>query len=433
MAQIVGDAELTPTRQSRLINKTPFFYGWVILIAGTVSSVMMGPSQTFTVGLFTDTFVTELGLSRSSISLLYGIATLAASLMLPITGRLVDRYGPRKMMVIVSLLFVLSCASMSLVMGFASLLIALLILRFLGYGSTLLVSSNVIAQWFVRRRGLVMGLAGQALAISLLFWPALAEKLIQALGWRMAWIGISIIVLAIAVPVAVLFYRDRPELYGQQPDGDGELSSIYSVPVNEENWTLSEAIHTGIFWVFLCAFLIISTVFAGMIFHQSSIFAAQGLSRETAVSAFQVMAIVSIVGNLAMGRLLDIVSARLLLVSLLITMTVSVWFIHSMNTPFEGFIYASMMGLTMGGYRVMDSTVWAKYYGRRHLGSIRGVTMVGTLGGTALGVLPLGLSYDLTGSYATAMNVFMTLPFAIYIAMLFVKRPIRPSITDSAA
>ncbi len=425
MAQSIGDAELTVARQSKLINRTPFFYGWVVLAAGSISSVMMGPSQSFTVGLFTDSYVTELGLTRASISLLYGIATLAASLMLPITGKLVDRHGPHKMMVIVSVLFVLSCAAMSTVMGAASLLIALLVLRFLGYGSTLLISNNAIAQWFVRRRGMVMGISGQALAISLLLWPALTDRLIQTFTWRYAWIGISLIVLVIAVPLAVFFFRDRPELYGQLPDGVRRLTTVYPVTTNEENWTLNEAMHTAIFWVFLFSFVIISTVFAGMIFHQSSIFEAHGLSRQVAVSAFQVMAIVSIVGNLTMGKLLDIVSARLLLTILLLSLSVSVWIIMTMQTPTEAFLYAATMGLTMGGFRVMDSTVWAKYYGRLHLGSIRGVTMIGTLGGTAFGALPLGLSYDLTGSYSTALIAFMIMPVFIYIAMIFVKRPSR--------
>ncbi len=181
-----------PIRQSRLIDRTPFFYGWIVLLAGSLGSVMMGPSQTFTISLFIDTFVTELSLSRATVSLLYGVATLGASAMLPITGRLVDRYGPRKMMVLISGAFVLSCASMSLVTGAASLLVALLILRFLGFGSMSLVSNNAIAQWFIRRRGAVMGLSGQALAVSLLLWPALTETLIQTFSWRSAWIGISL-------------------------------------------------------------------------------------------------------------------------------------------------------------------------------------------------------------------------------------------------
>ncbi len=410
-------------RHSWVVEHSPIFYGWVILAAGFIGAVMMGPSQTFTVSLFTDTFVTELGISRSAVSLIYGAATLGASLLLPITGRLVDRHGTRRMMLLVTLAFVASLAAMSRVAGAAGLLAALLALRFLGFGSMQLVSNNIIAQWFVRRRGLVMGLAGQSLAISLFLFPALAEFLIHQFTWRGAWIALSLIVLAVAVPVVLLLYRDRPELYGLRPDGNAPRDRLYPDIAAEENWTLSEARGTSVFWVFTLAFMVMATINAGLIFHQSSIFAERGLSRSTAVTAFQVMALVSIAGNLGMGHLLDRVSARLLLVVQLAILSAALLLLQVMHTPWETLIYATLLGLAMGGFRVMDSTVWAKYFGRRHLGSIRGATMIGSVGGTALGAYPLALSYDLTGSYSVALTALLLPPIAISLAMIFVKRP----------
>jgi len=423
MANIANPTVTPPARHSWMVDHSPIFYGWVILAAGTLGTVMMGPSQTFTVALFTDTFVTELGISRSMISLIYGGATLGASLLLPLTGRLVDRHGTRRMMLLVTLAFVASCAAMSRVMGAASLLLALLALRYLGFGSMQLVSNNVIAQWFVRRRGLAMGLAGQSLAISLFAFPALADALIQQFTWRGAWIGLSLIVLFIAVPAAWLLFRDRPELYGLQPDGVGPLDRLYPNLASEQDWTLAEARHTSAFWVFTLAFMVFATVMAGLVFHQASLFAERGLSRDNAVTAFQVMAIVSIAGNLGMGYLLDRVSARLLLVLQLALLAAALLLLQVMNTSWIALLYAVLLGLTMGGNRVMDSTVWAKYFGRRHLGSIRGATMIGSVGGTALGAYPLGLSLDLTGSYSPALIALLVPLIVIGFAMLFVKRP----------
>jgi MFS family permease len=305
------------------------------------------------------------------------------------------------------------------------LLAALLILRFLGFGSMQLVSNNVIAQWFVRRRGMVMGISGQSLAVSLLLWPTLTETLIQTYTWRIAWIGLGLLVLVVAIPIAWLFFRDRPELYGQQPDGNGRLGAIYPDIASEENWTLNEALHTGVFWIFVVAFMLMSTIYAGIVFHQASLFDARGLSRTVAITSFQVMAVVSILGNLIMGQLLDKISARLLLVIVLAILAAAVWLIQTMQTPVAALLYAAMFGLTMGAFRVMDATIWAKYFGRRHLGSIRGATMVGTVGGTALGALPLGLSFDLTGGYSAALTVFMVLPLGISALMIFVRRPQR--------
>lgn len=418
----------SPSRSSRLVNATPFFYGWVILLVGTIGAVMMGPSQTFTVSLFIDFFVQELHISRANVSLLYGVATLGASFLLPITGWLVDRYGTRGIMLLVSLGLGLACLGMANVQGIFTLLIGLLALRFFGFGSMQLVSNNIIAQWFIRRRGMVMGLFGQSLAVGLIVFPALGEYLINRFEWRGAWIMLGLLVLGVMLPVSWFFYRDNPEKYGLLPDGDPapppDLSATGgSSLVNEENWTLAEARRTGAFWIFALAFTVLSTVMAGVVFHQPALFEERGLSREISVHSFQVMALFSIVGNLAMGRLLDMLSARLLLILVVSILAGMLILVQVMVTPLQAMVYAALLGLVSGSNRVMNATVWAKYFGRRYLGSIRGVTMIGMLGGTALGPYPLGLSADVLGSYSPALTGLLALPLIIGVLTPFVKRP----------
>src|SRR5262245_31451731 len=100
-------------KSSRLIKTLPFFYGWVILIVGTLGIVMIGPSQTFTVGVFLDSFIADLGISRANLSLIYGLSTLGASLLLPLTGQWLDRYGARRMVMAAALGLGLACLGMS--------------------------------------------------------------------------------------------------------------------------------------------------------------------------------------------------------------------------------------------------------------------------------------------------------------------------------
>lgn len=414
---------LVAPRASRLIRRIPFFYGWVILAAGTAGIVLMGPSQTFTVSLFIDSFVHDLGISRANVSLLYGIATLSASFLLPITGRLVDRYGTRRLIVVTALAFGLGIMALSRVTGPVTLLIGLLAVRFLGFGSMQLVSSTVIAQWFVRRRGFVMGLAGQSLAISLFIFPALSSRLIEAFGWRGAWVALGALSMALMVPVGWLFFRDRPELYGLHPDGDGDDQAADLA--HEEHWTLPEARRTGIFWLFAAAFSAISMITAGLVFHQASLFAVRGLPLTLAVQSFQLSALFSIGGNLAMGVLLDRVSPRRLLAAQMLLLASCMLLVQWLAGWRDMLLYSALMGLLTGGMRVMDATVWAKYFGRRYLGSIRGATMLGTVGGTALGAYPLGLSYDLAGSYGPALTTLLALPAAIAFMAFSIKRPAR--------
>ena len=412
-----------PSRTSRIVQRTPFFYGWVILVVGTLGIVMMGPSQTFTFSLFLDHCVEDLGISRSVVSLLYGIATLCASFMLPITGRLVDRYGTRRLIAINALALGLAIMLLSQVSGPWSLLGVMLLARFLGFGSMQLISNNVVAQWFVRRRGFVMGIAGQSLAISLLLYPALSNWLIGELGWRMAWVALGALVLLVMLPAGWLFFRDRPELYGMQPDGRAPTSSELAAAGKEEHWTLEEARRTPIFWLFALACSTLSLITAGMTFHQTSLFGMHGVDPNLTVMAFQLQAIFAVIGNISIGYLLDHVSPRRLLALQMIGLIGAMIQLQLLHNTVDVAIYSALMGLTTGSFRVMDATVWAKYFGRLHLGSIRGATMIGTVGGTALGAYVLGLSYDLTGGYAVALYTLLALPIAITIASFIIKRP----------
>jgi predicted MFS family arabinose efflux permease len=139
--------------------------------------------------------------------------------------------------------------------------------------------------------------------------------------------------------------------------------------------------------------------------------------------AFQLQAVFAIAGNLGIGYLLDHVPARRLLavqMLCLIVLMVQMLFLH--NT-LGVIIYSALMGLTAGSFRVLDATVWARYFGRLHIGSIRGATMIGTVGGTALGTYILGLGYDLTGGYDASLYFLLSLPILIGIASFVVKRP----------
>ncbi len=110
----------TPQLTSRLIDRSPIHYGWVVLGASTVGMAMTIPGQTVGVSVFLDAIIADLGLSRSVVSGAYTVGTLAASLALPFVGRQIDRVGPRRAVVIIATLFALACAFMGLVVHCSS-------------------------------------------------------------------------------------------------------------------------------------------------------------------------------------------------------------------------------------------------------------------------------------------------------------------------
>jgi MFS family permease len=183
-----------------------------------------------------------------------------------------------------------------------------------------------------------------------------------------------------------------------------------------------------VFWLFSAGLTVLTMLLAGLVFHQTSLFEVRGLSRETAVNAFYVIAIFSVIGNLGMGWLLDRYRARLLLAITLFLLATTMVMVMVMSTPAEALIYGALNGLVSGAFRVIDAVVWAKYFGRLHLGSIRGAVMIGVVGGTALGPYPLGLSLDALGSYTPALLGLMILPLGIGLAALLIRRPEKQTI-----
>jgi MFS family permease len=411
-------------KSSRLIRAVPFYYGWVVLAAGTTGIIMIGPSQTFTVGVFIDHLIRDLSVSRANIALTYGLATLVASFLLPVTGRMVDRYGARSVILITTVGLGLSTIWMSSVRGIAALFLGMLALRFFGFGSLQLVSNNVIAQWFIRRRGTVMGISGLSLPIGLVIFPPLAEQFINMFQWRGAWLALGILVLLIMLPVGWILIKDRPEQYGLQPDGDHLLpQQSQTGALLETNWTLVEARQTGAFWIFAIALSAMTMTMAGLIFHHISLYEVRGLPRETAVTAFHFIAIFAVISNLGMGRLLDKFSARLLLAGVMLLLAATMLTVQFMASDVAGYIYAALLGLVSGSFRVMDATVWPKYFGRLHLGSIKGATMLGITGATSVGPYLLGAGQDYLGSYNPVLMALLIIPFAVTVTSFFIKRP----------
>ena len=124
-----------PELRSRVVSGARGYYGWTLLAAATLGMFMTAPGQTLGVSVFLDHIIADLGLTRSTVSLLYTIGTLTGALALPWVGRFIDRRGPRVGVIVIASLFALACAYMSLVTGLVTLLIGFVLIRGLGQGS----------------------------------------------------------------------------------------------------------------------------------------------------------------------------------------------------------------------------------------------------------------------------------------------------------
>ena len=393
---------------------------------------MTSPGQTYVVSIFIERFIAELGISRSLVSTLYTLGTLVGSFVLPMVGYQLDRHGARLIAVLITALFGFTCIYMGYVQNAFMLGLGFIALRMLGQGSLGLVCTNIINQWWVRRRGMVMGISGMAGSlISLGGFPNLINWLLPIYGWRSTYIFLGIILVFVMTPLAFIFFRNHPEDYGLQPDG-GESGIFRSrkrkqVPTGwtEVHWTLGQAMHTSVFWILVGSLSAISMLSTGLFFHIVSIFTDNGLTPDLAAAVFVPVAVTTALVNWGSGLLVDRVPVRVLLAIGLFFQALSLLMARSLSGITLVLIFGIVLGISSGLIRILGSVVWAMYFGRHHLGSITGFTTMITITGSAMGPMPLGIGRDLMGSYNLALIISAVIPLLLGILGLFIDDPAR--------
>jgi len=405
-----------------MIDRSPVYYGWVVLAVGTLGLVMTTPGQTLGVSVFLDPILADLGADRTTVSLLYTLGTLAGAAALPFVGRGLDRYGPRVMVSVVAAALALACLWMASVGGLASLAIGFVLIRGLGQGALSLVSTHAIVLWFVRRRGLAIGLAGLGMAAATAFFPLLIEALVRAWGWRWAYAALGGLVAVTILPLGVVFFRRAPERYGLRPDGRGEPPEQQRESRPEPRFEAHEARRTLAFWYLGISVATISALSTGLVFHHFDLMAVRGMDRVAAAGVFVPMAFVSAGANLGAGVLLDRVAPRFVVSAMLAAMAVSL----VAATQVSGaslWLYGALLGLTQGSMAAVNGTAYASYFGRRAIGGIKGLAQTLSVGGAAVGPLLFAWGQAATGSYTGVVVAAAVWPALLALGALFLRRP----------
>jgi MFS family permease len=427
-APLSSRREVSPSVPRWLAARLPCFYGWVIVAVGALGLLFSGPGQSAVIAVFMDPMIAELGLSRSAISGAFTVGNLVAAAAMGPVGRLTDRYGGRAVLAAGVAALGAACLLMARVEGLVGLVLGFSALRLLVQGPLAMTGTTLVAQWFMRQRGRAQSLMSLGMTGSFAVFPPLTVFLVDQLTWRPAWVAIGLLIWLALLPPILLLVRSRPEELGLRPDG-GRLAAPAAAagqpPPEEFAWTARRAMRTPTFWLLSAAIAVTWLVGAGLNFHQVSILVGQGHGPPCAAGIFTVAALVSIPATFAGGHLLDRLPARPVLVAMLVIQALAAWSMLWAATPAAALVYGALNGTMIGLSSLVNAVIFAAYYGRRHLGSIRGITMIVNVAASALGPLPLGLARDLLGSYEPALVGLGLLPFLTALAMYWVRPPAR--------
>jgi MFS family permease len=403
------------------IKNSPVHYGWIILAAGAFGSFMTLPGQTAGVSVFLDPITAELGVSRTWASAAYAAGTLAGILPAPLIGRWIDRRGPRLTATIISAALALACAYMAFIQSGLALLVGFALLRGAAIGGLSLVSQQVVNLWFVRRRGIAAAAASLGLSAGAMVFPALTDLLISAFGWRGAYVALAVLVGLTILPVAALVFRGRPEAYGIATDAG--LTPALTVGQEEPSFTRKEALRTGAFWLLCAIGFITNAVGTALLLNHFSIMETAGIRRADALAVLAVYALVQAGATLGTGALLDYFEPRRLVPLAMAFLATASALPAFASGVVVSWLYAICLGAAYGSQQAIGAAGYAHYFGRDHLGAIRGASFVFGISGAAFGPVPFAVTFDSTGNYFFALIWSCGLAIACGVASLFVGTP----------
>jgi MFS family permease len=403
------------------------FYGWVMLGVAALGMFASGPGQSHIFSVFILPIGQDLGISHTSVSSAYAMATLVAAFGLPWVGRLVDRHGVRPIMLSVAVLLGFAAMAFGAVTGMVTLALGFAALRFLGQGSMMLCSANLVAQWFNRKRGFALSLMGLGFSLTMAAHPPLAQWLIDEFGWRAAWFWLGIMTWLLLVPVIVILVENKPESLGLQPDGDGAAGDGGNHPARGQGadvgLTVGQAVRTPAFWIIAMSLVTFSMLVTGLFFHQVSIFQNAGLGAQMAAWVFPISAVSMILAMPVFGRLLDRLPTKPMFAFAMLTMTAAILALVLVHDAATATLYGIVFGINNAAMHTHIAYVWPRFFGRRHLGSIQGTAQTVGVAGASIGPLPLGAAFDLTGEYTGALLTLAGLPVLCSIAILLMRPP----------
>lgn len=407
-----------------LENPRRFFYGWLMLPIAMGMMVATSPGQTFGFSFFNAEFRAAFDLTQTRLSATYLIATVLASLALPYIGGLTDRHGLRRSSLAALLAMAGVCVFISQIQGVLTLFVAFLLFRILGPGTLVLLANNTLARWFDRRLGMASGFMQVAMAGAMAFIPAGMLMLIDTFGWRGAYLAIAAILAGGLLPLLLVLYRESPAVVGQFADGDTFEHDHEVQRLAALGLSLDQARRHPSFWIMLAATATWALIGTGFVFHLEAIFVAVGLDKTSSARAMGFMATSMASAQLLGGLLADRIALRWLIVGAvgIIAISSSMLALGSANLLLPAF---AVYGVAQGMMSIIAATGWARFFGRTHLGKIRGMSLTAAIAGSSLGPLLMAVSDDYLGGFAPSLWLFAGLAGVIAISGFWAHPPVR--------
>ena len=385
--------------------------GWRVVLAAYFGvMVSFGSLLVFTFSIFLKPLSAEFGWSRESISAAFGFAAITVAICSPPLGSLLDRYGPRRLILPCMAVFGVAFASLSLLTPhLLHLYTTFVLLGVVGNGTTQMGYSRAVSTWFDHRRGLALALVMAGVGTGAMLLPPLAQALIHTYGWRAAYGLLGVLVMLLGLPLTALFVRERPRALGR-------------AALEMEGLTVAQGIRSRSFWILVATLFLGSMSVNGAITHLSPLLTDRGVSASTAALAASALGLASFCGRLLTGFLLDRFFGPRVGLCLLLTTALGILLLSVAHSAPAGMAAAMLIGLGLGAEADITPYLLSRYFGLRSFSALYGFTWSAYALAGAIGPVVMGRAFDGTGSYAALLELLSTATAASAFLYLFLPR-----------
>jgi MFS family permease len=407
---------------------TQVFYGWWVLLVAAAAMVGTLPGRTQGLGLITEPLLADLGLDRVTYASINFWATILGAAGALGIGRAIDRFGSRNVLTGVAVALGIVVGFMSQTATVSGLSVWITLTRALGQSALSVVSLAMVGQWFVRGIDTAMAVYSIVMSIGFMIAFPVVGALVQEWGWRSAWLSIGVALVAGLGPLAYMVVRPTPETMGLAPDGTPHSSVRAAEEIGHrrdelEGYTWHAALRTAAFWMFAIGAALYGLVASGIGLFNESILKERGFDAAVYYQTLVVTAMTALAGNFLGGWLARRMRLATLLAAALAILAAGLAALPHVTTMTHVMLWATAMGFGGGLVMVLFFSVWARVYGRHHLGRIQGIAQAMTVLASALGPLVLAWWIDRTGSYAVMFRILAAVVGATAIAALVTPMP----------
>lgn len=389
-------------------NKIPFHYGWII-VGFSFFSLALVYGVWYSFSVFFVVLLKEFGWSRSVGAGAFSLFIIISSIIGPIVGGMVDRFGPKKVVLLGSLFLGLGLALCSSIQTWWEFYIFFSVITAVGLGASGWVPNiTIIQNWFKEKRGLPIGIISSGIGIGILVCVPSIQYLIIRAGWRMAYRIMAIFIPLFVILMAIAFLKRPPKaIPSSYTEVEISRTAIKDpLVVNEEwvskPWTVRRAITTKPFWLLGLAIFLGNVITHSIFTHQVAFFVDRGLEPLFASYIVGIVGIVSLGSKILWGVLSDRIgrevtySIGITCSILAMILLIIINFYPSSNLLY---LYASFFGMGYAVTSALPPLITADFFEGQAYGSIFGSLMVFVGIGGAFGAWFAGFLYDQVGNY----------------------------------